>query len=299
MIWRCRLAGADVPSVIVKAIDVHAPMAVHPRGWQGDRSHQRKLKSYAVECCFYREYSARISSPHSACRVPTFLAESRPDNAPWLLIMEDLQVAHFSPAMAQEASFYAGLDWLAAFHAHFLGCEASGLWEQGTYWHLATRPDELAVMPDGPLKQRATDLDAALNASPFKTLVHGDAKIANFCSTMVQGEALSFAAVDFQYVGGGCGITDVAYFIGSMLSEADCRRLHHSLLEYYADSLRCSIENQQPAISADAVVEDWLERYPLACADFTRFLQGWSPGHHKLHAYSQDMTNRALRFLET
>ena len=59
MIWRCGLSGvqgAKPASVIVKAIDVHAPAAAHPRGWQGDRSHQRKLRSYAVECCFYRDY---------------------------------------------------------------------------------------------------------------------------------------------------------------------------------------------------------------------------------------------------
>ena len=190
----------------------------------------------------------------------------------------------------------SGLDWLAAFHARFLGSDAVGLWEQGTYWHLATRPDELAAMADGPLKERAADLDALLGASPYGTLVHGDAKIANFCRATDGGSQL--AAVDFQYVGGGCGIADVAYFVGSMLSEGECLRQHQTLLDYYGVRLKSYLETYQPQVDASAVVEDWLWRYPIAWADFTRFLQGWCPDHHKLHAYSQKMTSLALAMLD-
>lgn len=83
------------------------------------------------------------------------------------------------------------------------------LWKQGTYWHLSTRPEELAKMLDSPLKQHASHIDEKLDECSFKTIVHGDAKLANFCFTK---SGTKSAAVDFQYVGGGCGMKDVAYF---------------------------------------------------------------------------------------
>ena len=142
--------------------------------------------------------------------------------------MEDLGDAGFMPATElpgdDSGILRAGLDWLAAFHARFVGLVPKDLWPQGTYWHLATRPDELAAMADGPLKRRAAELDRRLNDGPFTTLVHGDAKIANFCALRAGTDAGRLAAVDFQYVGAGCGIVDVAYFIGSVLSEQQCQQ---------------------------------------------------------------------------
>ena len=62
-----------------------------------------------------------------------------------------------------------------------MGNAATGLWPAGTYWHLETRPDELDAMPDGPLKNSAAMIDRRLNKATYKSLVHGDAKVANFC----------------------------------------------------------------------------------------------------------------------
>ena len=104
-------------------------------------------------------------------------------------------------------------------------------WPIGTYWHLATRPDELKVMPEGPLRNHATKIDQRLNQATYKTLVHGDAKIANFCFS--ESHPSSVAAVDFQYVGGGCGIKDVAYLISSCLSDQEAERFEESLLNFY------------------------------------------------------------------
>lgn len=77
-------------------------------------------------------------------------------------------------------------------------------------------------------------IDRVLRNCRFPTIVHGDAKLANFCFAD-DGQAV--AAVDFQYAGGG-GIKDVAYFIGSCPDEADCERQETELLDVYFASLR-------------------------------------------------------------
>ena len=119
--------------------------------------------------------------------------------------------------------------WLAHFHATFMGETPDGLWEVGSYWHLDTRPDELEALDDVHLKQAAGEIDALLRAARFQTFVHGDAKLANFCFSE---DGTQVAAVDFQYVGGGCGMKDVAYFIGSCLYEEDCERHEAALLGF-------------------------------------------------------------------
>jgi len=45
--------------------------------------------------------------------------------------------------------------WLANFHAAFMGEQPAELWTIGTYWHLATRPDEFDALDDSPLKAAA------------------------------------------------------------------------------------------------------------------------------------------------
>ena len=62
-----------------------------------------------------------------------------------------------------------------------MGIAPDGLWEQGTYWHLKTRPQELEALTDKRLKNAAELIDHTLRSCSYKTLVHGDAKLANFC----------------------------------------------------------------------------------------------------------------------
>ena len=42
---------------------------------------------------------------------------------------------------------------------------------------------------------------------------------------------------------------------------------------------------------------EWRPLYPVAWADFERFMLGWSPGHRKLTDYSDATTDRALEFI--
>ena len=66
----------------------------------------------------------------------------------FLMVFEDLDASGF--ALRKQAVSLADmqlcLDWLAHFHATFLGATPTGLWAVGCYWHLATRPDELEAL---------------------------------------------------------------------------------------------------------------------------------------------------------
>lgn len=279
-IVRARLDGRPV---IVKHV-TPPNRTTHPRGWDTDRSNQRKLRSYDVELAWYREWSARCDE---ACRVAKTIAATALDGGGWLFVLEDLDAAGFPDRRGRLGfgAVTACLEWLAAFHATFLGETPTGLWETGTYWHLATRPDELDVMRDGPLKRAAAAIDAALTKARHQTIVHGDAKVANFC--FPAGGDGPVAAVDFQYVGGGCGMKDVAYFLGSCLDEAECERLEGAALDAYFGALRREVGARRPAVDAAALEAEWRELFPVAWADFYRFLAGWSPGHPKMNPYSE------------
>ena len=170
---------------------------------------------------------------------------------------------------------------------------------------LATRPDELASMEDGKLRtMRPQKIDQMLNNCKFQTLVHGDAKLANFCfgsasvnCVGIKNGATSYvAAVDFQYVGRGCGMKDVAYFLTSCLSDDQCEREYESLLEFYFQGLKEALGPEFADFTA--LESEWRSMFAVAWADFNRFLNGWSPGHWKLTPFSNRMTNEALKELE-
>ncbi|MGJ8653164.1 MAG: phosphotransferase [Opitutaceae bacterium] len=289
-IVRYRLKGGSVGSVIVK--HVSPPSAGdHPRGWNTDLSHQRKLKSYEVETAWYRKFANRCASD---CRVPEcYGVEGRGDEV--VILLEDLDAAGFAVRRHEvnTSELKQCLQWLAAFHATFLEDTGAGLWESGTYWHLETRPDELQVLKgeDAELYAAAEVIDRKLKASRYQTLVHGDAKLANFCFANDGG---SVAAVDFQYVGRGCGMKDVAYFIGSCLDEAGAAEQEDWLLDVYFDALKGAVSVKRPDLDVRALEADWRALYAVAWTDFHRFLKGWSPGHWKIHSYSEQLARAVV-----
>jgi hypothetical protein len=115
--------------------------------------------------------------------------------------------------------------------------------------------------------------------------------VENFCF----GPA-GVAAVDFQYVGGGVGVKDVAYFLNSCLSPKQFALVGH-YLDTYFDELRNAVEARMPAVDAAALESEWRALYPLACVDFYRFLLGWAPGAGCRDGYSDELTRRVLREL--
>lgn len=288
VIKRYELTGAAVPSVVVKHICLKQDKA-HPRGWNTGRSHQRKLKSYHVETTWYSNWSKRCADP---CHVPHCYT-CKDHGEEMLIVLEDLNASGYAGRRQSVTIEEIGacLRWLAHFHATFLGETPEGLWETGTYWHLQTRPDELAALDDLPLKQAAAAIDRKLSASPFQTFVHGDAKLANFCFS---ADGTRVAAVDFQYVGGGCGMKDVAYFIGSCVAEEECAALEDELLGKYFGFLREAVKVYEKDVDPRALEADWRALYPVAWTDFHRFLKGWSPGHWKINDYSERVARRTL-----
>lgn len=224
-LYRARIDGRPV---VVKC--------VRPPNESG-ASHARKVRSYEVELEWYRRY-------RSEARVAEFIA-----GRPGLLVLEDLDAAGYT---ARRGELAPCVDWLATFHRQFLGVAPDGLWAIGTYFHLATRVDELANIADPAVREAAPSLDERLRSARFQTIVHGDAKLANFCFS-----ERGVAAVDFQYVGGGPGVRDVAYLL---YGERDERPL---LDRYFAKLAEPDVERE------------WRALYPVAVADFARFLAGW------------------------
>ncbi len=287
-IVRYGVKDGSVARVVVKHVQL-PDQAQHPRGWNTDQSHQRKLHSYQVETAWYAQWSHDCDA---TCRVPECMAlEHKNDQV--LMVLEDMDATGFPQRRTSVnlVELKTCLSWLANFHATFIGIQPQDLWPTGTYWHLDTRPDEWAALNDTALKNAAQSIDQKLRASPYQTFVHGDAKLANFCFSE---DGQQVAAVDFQYVGGGCGMKDVAYFIGSCLDENACERLETQLLDHYFQSLRHALKSKQKPVDADAVEQNWRALYPLAWTDFHRFLKGWSPGHWKIHSYSERLAREVV-----
>jgi len=265
----------DNGSIIVKLIQFPDQRS-HPRGWSSDIGHERKKNSYLVEQNWYRELQ-----PIDGARMATLLDCGEVDAGKYL-ILEDLTAADFHIKHDIDwPEITLCLQWLAHFHRHYLNHRPDGLWKIGTYWHLDTRPEELEVLTDTELKQAAPLIDARLNNARHQSIVHGDAKLANFMFNDRQ-----VAAVDFQYVGGGVGVKDLAYFMSSIFHEDELDSYESRCLDTYFKFL-----------NLPQVEQEWRTLYPVAWCDFYRFLKGWSPGHWKINTYSERMKQMALECL--
>jgi thiamine kinase-like enzyme len=206
------------------------------------------------------------------------------------LLLEDLATAGFHPNPSPgEKETRGGLTWLAHFHSQFLQTSAPELWEEGCYWHLDTRETEWLKMPEGPLKDHARELDRRLKSARFQTLVHGDAKTTNFCWDQ-NGKA---AAVDFQYVGKGCGIRDVALFLDRALGREGCEQFADQWLDFYFQTLGEALNQDGHGRHAEELVEEWRSLYPVAWSDYCRFSLGWST-RASVDSYSQKQLSIAL-----
>jgi len=142
------------------------------------------------------------------------------------------------------------------------------------------------------LKSAAHNIDKTLNSARYQTFIHGDAKLANFCFS---NDDSSVAAVDFQYIGGGCGIKDIAYFLGSCLDDEQCSSCIPELLDIYFNYLKQAINMRHSNIDIDALETEWRNLFAIAWTDFYRFLDGWMPGHWKINRYTQKLAADVLQ----
>lgn len=291
-IFRLKTDTSTYPTVIAKYIHPSGVVQSHPRGWNTNRSNQRKIRSYQVEKNWFEHYASHCTE---AARVPKCLGILENEKKDVWILMEDLDAVGFS-ARKENLSFAEMkpvIGWLASFHSCFIAYEPHEIWPIGTYWHLDTRPDELESLNDLRLKQFASWIDDQLNKCPYQTFVHGDAKVANFCFNNSEN---TVAAVDFQYVGGGCGMKDLAYFVGSCLDENSCELLEEEILDLYFSELEKALLSSESKFYRSEIEEHWRPLYKVAWADFHRFLKGWSPGHWKINSYSERVVREVLEY---
>jgi hypothetical protein len=257
-LFRVELVDGPVDTAVVK-------WAQPPSGTD-DVSMRRKKASFAVEAAFYTSIAPRCDD---SCRVAKLLA-ARVQSNEAILVLEDLDAAGYAGRVdeADDDELDQALAWLASFHARFLGEKPAQLWPIGTYWHLDTRIDEVAAIEDHALRDAAPAIAHRLASARFQTVVHGDPKEANFCF----GPA-GVAAVDFQYTGPACAMTDVAYLLYGR-SDEPTEGIDHVRLATYFAHLRARLP---PTVDSDALEAEWRSLYPYARLDFCRFLAGWRP----------------------
>lgn len=279
-----RWSSINGDSIIVKHIKLPTRID-HPNGWNSDVGHKRKIQSYKVEQEWYLKY---VHLLNENCRIPKLLGETEIDGE-MILVLEDLDRSGYPIRLTNisELQIHSCVRWLANLHGQFISHKATGLWDFGSYWYLMTRQEEFEKMEDSQLKASAKLIDFKLNDCKFQTILHGDAKVANFCFSKDEAKV---AAVDFQYVGKGCGMKDLIYFMSSCLDGSECEKKESEILEVYFKE----INNYLSSSDAILLEREWRLMYKYAWADFNRFLKGWSPGHWKINDYVEGITVAVL-----
>lgn len=255
-----------VVRVVVKSVRA---LSSNKNASRGDR---RKADSYVVEANFY-ERAAPWLREEKGLDVPTPYHVERSEDGGVVICMSRLEGSSSSGADDPEEETRAVLDWLAALHAATWGddvAERHGLQPVGTYWHLGTRPDEHASMPNrgwkGRLKRAARAIDGRLERDPMRCCVHGDAKEANMIFRRDDEGRLRVSMCDFQYCGAGPPTKDLAYFLCVAAHDTDPRHVqyyHRRLSELLPDDAR------RPTL------HELNESLQLAYCDWTRFMIGW------------------------
>ena len=217
-----------------------------------------KLSSFASgayhhEYAFYADVATTVAIATPRCWVARFDADA-PD---FVLIMEDMacsaQGDQFSEppddvvrlAIAQAAGLH-GPRWgdpsLAAEPAlRAPGGDRSAVIDQ--YWPPAVEVciTRLGHALDDDVKQLIRDFGALMPAYSTgtgtpTTIVHGDFRPDNFLIGQTP-DAAPLAVVDWQTVGLGLGVADVAYFVGGAFEPARRRVVEADLLEDYRREL--------------------------------------------------------------
>ena len=256
-LYRCRLTlkdgqAADPASVIVKLPSSDA-MAFRFSKW---------LSLHRREYVFYRDIA-----PYGYVRAPTlFYGDFDADTNRFVLVIEDLghmrgipQSVGFDPAQAHHAiQHLAGLQgrfWEAADEpslsacGDFLTTRESRIMQTVYLLTLPAALERFADLFTAETRRLALRFGfriaahfAALSAGP-KTVVHGDFRADNMLFGE-GGQEDGLALIDWQGFGIGCGMYDVAFFLGTSVTSDVRRRIERDVLGEYHDIVcRSSVEN--------------------------------------------------------
>jgi Ser/Thr protein kinase RdoA (MazF antagonist) len=165
------------------------------------------------------------------------------------------------------------LSYLAKFHAINWGLQVEGLWEEGCFWQLGTRMDELNYL-DRSWKRYGLDRDMAVRIHelvrrlPHRTIVHGDAKAANFFWFK---DDSTIGGYDLQYCGMASPMRDIAYMLGCSMQEHLIEEYEETLLRHYHTQLMSHLSTEH---AADFTFEVMQSAYDLCVCDLVRFMCG-------------------------
>jgi hypothetical protein len=207
---------------------------------------------YEREVSFYQHLA-----PHISTRTPQCYFAERDQSDNFLLLMEDL-----SPSAVIDqfvglsiGSARAGLASLAGLHGptHARSDLHDATWLRGVSEEL--RPLYQAVVPvlfdqflDRYGARIADDVRSTVialrerltlfsdYATPYPCVTHGDFRTDNLLIDACEG-TVALAVVDWQTVGVGSPLLDVAYFLTTSLTPPDCARYEFELLDYYLAKL--------------------------------------------------------------
>lgn len=228
---------------------------------------------YRREVSFYQHLATSI-----ATRTPRCYFAQRNESDDFLLLLEDLspsavvdQFAGISLGTAR-----AGLASLAGLHGptHARSELHDSAWLRGVSQEL--RPLYEAVVPmlfdqfieryegriDDDVRTIVTSLKERLSLfsgyeTPYPCVTHGDFRTDNLLIDACDG-TVAVAVVDWQTVGVGSPLLDVAYFLTTSLTPEDCAHYEFELLDYYL----AKMSNFDVDITADVARQEF-SRYTL------------------------------------
>lgn len=268
---QCRDSRGKASTIIAKQIKCSNPQSF------GDK---RKAASYHVEASFYgSKYCEVLSTRHICCQGLHTVDSGRGEIT---ILMTPLpgETIHCMDGDVSKAAVRS----VARLHAYFWGIEKAnaavkaGLAEQGTYWYLATRPDEYDNMSNHglsrKLKESARDIDEALKEHKYQTVCHGDLKA---CNMAMSTDPSYVTFVDFQYLGKACPAKDLAYlFVCGMDIDHDFEERQESeLVKLYIDELAANGVGGGDKNASLPTLAEMRRALDLAYCDLYRWMLGW------------------------
>ena len=263
-----------------------------------DEGHLRKVYSYEVERYFYQHVAPTIELPMAKCLSSTIagdlLATLMTD------LREEFPIAGEKRADLTASQVYSALQWLAKFHSSPVHLEPKSLvlppleeaeanrdpnsrtvWRNGGYTYLATRRKEYAALATStsewsrlcqPAGRSIAEMAANVMTPRGRScegLVHGDVKSENLFSSQ-DGNSVAF--FDFQYVGMGLGVCDLAkLFTCSVPLDMLTKRVPLTLDTTSGEKRLLDVYREGFGEYAD----DFSRHWETALVDWCRFQASW------------------------